>query len=83
MVGACGTYGRGEKVYRVLVIKPEGKRPLGRPKRRWEDGIRAGLGETSCGGCGLHSVGSGYCPVADFCDRGDEHSGSGTTELFC
>jgi hypothetical protein len=31
------------KVYRVLVGKPEGKRPLGRPRRRWEDGIRIGL----------------------------------------
>jgi hypothetical protein len=27
-------------VYKVLVRKPEGKRPLGRPRRRWEDGIR-------------------------------------------
>jgi hypothetical protein len=30
-------------VYRVLMGKPEGKRPLGRPKRRWEDGIRMDL----------------------------------------
>jgi hypothetical protein len=28
------------KMYKVLVGKPEGKRPLGRPRRRWEDGIR-------------------------------------------
>jgi hypothetical protein len=33
------------KVYKVLVGKPEGKRPLGRPRRRWEDGIRMDLGE--------------------------------------
>jgi hypothetical protein len=32
-------------VYKVLVGKPEGKRPLGRPRRRWEDGIRMGLRE--------------------------------------
>jgi hypothetical protein len=32
-------------VYKVLVGKPEGKRPLGRPRRRWEDGIRMDLGE--------------------------------------
>jgi hypothetical protein len=32
--------GEGRNVYRVLVGKPEGKRPLERPKRRWEDGIR-------------------------------------------
>jgi hypothetical protein len=37
MSGACGTYGGG--VHRVLVAKPEGKRPLGRPRRRWEDNI--------------------------------------------
>jgi hypothetical protein len=32
--------GEDRKVYKVLVGKPEGKRPLGRPRRRWEDGIR-------------------------------------------
>ena len=32
--------GEGRGVYRVLVGKPEGKRPLGRPRRRWEDNIR-------------------------------------------
>ena len=37
MGGACGTYGEGRGVCRVLVGKPEGKRPLGRPRRRWED----------------------------------------------
>jgi hypothetical protein len=33
------------KVYKVLVGKPEGKRPLGRPRRKWEDGIRMDLRE--------------------------------------
>jgi hypothetical protein len=32
----CGTQGGGERCYRVLVGRPEGKRPLGRPRRRWE-----------------------------------------------
>jgi hypothetical protein len=32
-------------VYKVLVGKPEGKRPLGRPRRRWEDEFRVDLGE--------------------------------------
>jgi hypothetical protein len=41
--GACGTHGIGEKVYKVLVENPEGKRPLGRPGRRWEDVIRKDL----------------------------------------
>jgi hypothetical protein len=40
---------RKEK-YNVLVEKPEGKRPLGRPRRRWEDGIRMYLGEIGLGG---------------------------------
>ena len=37
-------------VYRVLVGKPEGKRPLGRPRRRWEDNIKVDLQEVGCGG---------------------------------
>jgi hypothetical protein len=35
--------GEERKVYKVLVGKPEGKRPVGRPRRRWEDGIRMDL----------------------------------------
>jgi hypothetical protein len=38
------------KVYKVLVGKPEGKRLLGRPRHRWEDGIRMGLREIGFGG---------------------------------
>jgi hypothetical protein len=38
------------KVYKVFVGKPEGKRPLGRPRRRWEDGIRTDLREIGFGG---------------------------------
>jgi hypothetical protein len=37
-------------VYRVLVGKPEGKRPLGRPRHRWEDNIKIVLQEVGCGG---------------------------------
>jgi len=36
-------------VYRVLVGKPEGRRPLGRPRLRWEDNIRMDLREVGCG----------------------------------
>jgi hypothetical protein len=42
--------GEERKVYKVLVGKPEGKRPLGRPRRRWEDGIRMDLREIGLGG---------------------------------
>jgi hypothetical protein len=41
--------GKERKVYRVLVGKPEGKRPLARPRSRWEDGIRMDLGEIGWG----------------------------------
>jgi hypothetical protein len=42
--------GEGKGVYRVLVGKPEGKRPLGRPRRKWEDNIKTDLQEVGCGG---------------------------------
>jgi hypothetical protein len=42
--------GEGRGVYRVLVGKPEGKRPLGRPRCRWEDNIQMDLQEVACGG---------------------------------
>jgi hypothetical protein len=38
--------GKDRKLYKVLVGNPEGKRPFGRPKCRWEDGIRMDLRET-------------------------------------
>jgi hypothetical protein len=47
--GTCGKHERGEKIYRVLVRKPEGKKPLGRPRRRWEDGIRMDLRDIGWG----------------------------------
>jgi hypothetical protein len=43
--------GEGRGVHWVLVGKPEGKRPLGRPKRRWEDNIKIDIQEM-VGGCG-------------------------------
>ena len=43
--------GERRGVHRVLVGKPEGKRPLGRPRRRWEDNIKMDLQEVE-GGCG-------------------------------
>jgi len=46
---ACGAYGGGEGVYRFLVGKPEGKRPLGRPRRRWVNNINMDLQEVGCG----------------------------------
>jgi hypothetical protein len=42
--------GKGKGVYRVLVGRPEGKRPLGRPRHRWEDNIKMDLREIGING---------------------------------
>jgi hypothetical protein len=47
--GHVARMGEKRKVYKVLMGKPEGKRPLGRPRRRWEDGIRMDLREIGLG----------------------------------
>jgi len=64
----CGTYGDKKSACRVLVGKPKGMRPLGRPRCRWEDNIKTDLQEVGCGvwtgliwlrigaGCGLLST---------------------------
>jgi hypothetical protein len=44
------TNGKKRNAYRILAGKPEGKRPLGRPRRRWEDNIRMDLREIGKGG---------------------------------
>jgi hypothetical protein len=50
MGGASSAYGEGSGKYRILVRKPEGKKPLGRPRRRWDDNIKADIQEVGCGG---------------------------------
>jgi hypothetical protein len=47
---ACSTYGAKRGVYRVLVGKPEERRPLGRPRLRWKDNIKMDIQEVGCGG---------------------------------
>jgi hypothetical protein len=47
MGGACGAHGGG--AYSILVGKPEGRRPLGRSRRRWEDNIKMDLREIGFG----------------------------------
>ena len=49
-VGYVARMGERRGVYRVLVGKPEGKRPLGRSTCRWEDNIKMDLQEVGCGG---------------------------------
>jgi hypothetical protein len=45
LAGHVAHMGEGRGVYRVFVGRPEGKRPLGRPRHRWEDNIRMNIGE--------------------------------------
>jgi len=47
--GHVARMGEERRVCRVLVGKPEGKRPLGKPRRRWVDSIRTNLQEVGCG----------------------------------
>ena len=54
--GHVARMGEEREAYRALVGKPEGKRPLGRPRRRWLDNIRKDLQEV---GCGLDWAGPG------------------------
>jgi len=48
--GQVARMGEGRGMYRFLVWKPEGKRPLGRPRHRWEDNIKMDLQEVGCVG---------------------------------
>jgi hypothetical protein len=48
--GHVARMGEGRGVYKVLVVRPEGKRPLGRPRRRWEDNIKMDLREIGIDG---------------------------------
>jgi hypothetical protein len=56
--GHVARMGEKKNAYRLLVGKLEGKRPLGRPRRKWEHNIRMDLGE-GMGRCGLNWSGSG------------------------
>jgi hypothetical protein len=63
--------GEGRGVYRVLVGKPEGKRPLARP-RRWDDNIKVDLQEMGCGCMDWIEL----IEVAGTCECGNEPLGS-------
>jgi hypothetical protein len=67
--------GEGRGIYRVLVGKPEGKRPLRRPTHRWGDNIKIGRKEVGCGvwtGLSWLRIGTG----TGICESGNEPSGS-------
>jgi hypothetical protein len=58
-VGHVAWMGEKRNAYRLLVGRPEGKRPLGRPRRRWVDNIRMDLGEVGLGDVDWNWSGSG------------------------
>jgi len=64
--------GEESGAYRVLVGKPEGKRPLGRPRHRWVDNIRMDHQEVGCG----YVDWIGLAQDRDACECGNEPSGS-------
>ena len=67
---ACSTFGGRRGEYRILVEKPEGNRPSGRPRRRWEDNIKMNHQEVGCGAW----TGSEEGQVEGTCDFDNEPS---------
>ena len=67
--------GERREVYRVLVGKPEGRRPLQRPRRRWEDNIKMDLEEVGCGGMDWIDATQDRDRWWATCDSGNEPSG--------
>jgi hypothetical protein len=72
--------GEDRNVYTVLMVKSERKRPLGRPRRRWEEGIRMGLREIGWGSVDWIQLVQDRDRWRALCEYGDEPSGSGSTE---
>jgi hypothetical protein len=71
-----------EGAYNILVRRPEGRRPLGRPRRRWEDNTKMDLREIGFGDV-LDSLGSGQGQMAGSCEHGNEPSFSIKCREFC
>jgi hypothetical protein len=75
LAGHVARMGEGRGVYRVLVGKPEGKRPLGTPRRRLEDNIKMDLKETRVNGANWIQVAQDRVQLVGFCEHGNEPSG--------
>jgi hypothetical protein len=65
----CSAHGEKGNAYRILAGKPEGKRPLGRPRRRWDDNIKMDLKEAGFGGVD-------WINLEGSCEHDNEPSGS-------
>jgi hypothetical protein len=72
--GHVARIGEKRNAYRILVGKPEEKRPLGRPRRRWVDNIKMDLREIGWDGVDWFDMAQG--PVQGSCEHGIEPSGS-------
>ena len=59
LVGHVARMGERRGIYRILVGKPEGKRPLGRPRHIWKDNIKMDLQELGCWGMDRIRIGTG------------------------
>jgi len=70
--------------YKIAVVKPQGLRPLGKPRRSWEDNIKIEVKDVRSSGVGwIQVVGIGpYGRAVGFSERGDEHLGSVKTGYF-
>jgi hypothetical protein len=80
--GHVARMGEGRNVYGVLAETPEGKRPLGRPRPRWDDGIKMDFKAVGWR-YGVDSPCSGQGPVGGSGECSDESPGSGATEVIC
>jgi len=74
--GHVARMGERRGVYRASMGKAEGMRPLGRPRRRWEDNIKMHLQEVGCGGVDWIELAQDRGQVAGICECGNELSGS-------
>jgi hypothetical protein len=72
MGNACSTNGADRNAYKLLVEKPEGKRPLGRLRRKWVDNIKIDLIEIKWDWIDLAQI----RPVEGSCEHGNEPSGA-------
>ena len=80
--GHVARMGERRGIYRVLVGKPEGKRPPGRPKRTWEDNIKMDLQEVGCWGMDWFELAQDRESWGGTCEFGNEPSGSMKCEEF-
>jgi hypothetical protein len=72
MGGPCSAEWGWKRSVQGFGAKPEGKRPLGRPSRRWEDNIKMDVQEVECGVC----TGFSWISTETGCECGNESSGS-------